>query len=96
MATTILNYPKIDAKQLWGQLYGCSLPLAVAEYCQQKVGVKLIIAPDNLTAAQLLTELRFFLTDLKPQELLFFPIGRPCLMINFHHTKILFLNVYQL
>ncbi|STX43050.1 Transcription-repair coupling factor [Legionella donaldsonii] len=73
MATTILNYPKIDTKQTWGQLYGCSLPLAVAEYCHQKTGVKLIIAPDNLTAAQLLTELRFFLTDLTTQELLFFP-----------------------
>ena len=73
MATTILNYPKINSKQVWGQLYGCSLPLAVAESCQHKLGVKLVIAPDNLTAVQLLTELRFFLTDSVPQELLFFP-----------------------
>ncbi|WP_044011923.1 transcription-repair coupling factor [Legionella massiliensis] len=74
MATTILQHPAVAAKQVWGQLYGCSLPLALAEYCQQKKGIKLLITPDNLTAGQLLAELEFFL-DRKnnPQELLFFP-----------------------
>ncbi|MDP3704763.1 MAG: transcription-repair coupling factor [Legionellaceae bacterium] len=61
-------------KQKWGQLYGSSLPLALAEYCQQKQGVKLLVAPDNLSAGQLLAELRFFLDDNKlSQELLLFP-----------------------
>ena len=61
-------------KQIWGQLHGCSLPLALADYCQQTPGIKLLVAPDNLTASQLLEELRFFLGDEKnPHEILLFP-----------------------
>ena len=74
MAAFILNHPKIDNKQTWGQLYGSSLPLALAEYCQQQTGIKVIIAPDNLTAGQLLAEIAFFLSDTNNrQELLFLP-----------------------
>ncbi|KTC84091.1 transcription-repair coupling factor [Legionella brunensis] len=74
MAKLILNLPKIDKKQTWGQLYGSSLPLAIAEFCQQKSGIKLLITPDNLSAGQLLAELRFFLSDEETSpELLFFP-----------------------
>jgi transcription-repair coupling factor (superfamily II helicase) len=70
----ILKQPKITAKQSWGQLYGCSLSLALAEFCQQKIGIKLLVTPDNLTAGQLLAELRFFLgIEEDSQELLFFP-----------------------
>jgi transcription-repair coupling factor (superfamily II helicase) len=69
----ILAHPKIDFKQTFGQLYGCSLPLALAEYCQQQTGIKLIITQDNLTAGQLLLELAFFLEAENRQELLFFP-----------------------
>jgi transcription-repair coupling factor (superfamily II helicase) len=58
-------------KQTWGQLYGCSLSLALADYCQQTPGVKLIVAPNNLTANQLLEELPFFLES--KHELLLFP-----------------------
>jgi len=32
---------------------------SISEYCQQKRGVNLLIAPDNLSAGQLLEELRF-------------------------------------
>lgn len=74
MATSILRHPALAFKQIWGKLYGCSLALALAEYCQQQKGIKLLITPDNLTAAQLLAELTFFLNqENKPQELLFFP-----------------------
>ena len=58
-------------KQTWGQLHGCSLSLALADYCQQTPGVKLIVAPNNLTANQLLDELPFFLEN--KYELLLFP-----------------------
>ncbi len=73
MATLILKHPTIDHRQTWGQLYGCSLSLAIAEFCQQKTGIKLIITPDNLSANQFLAELQFFLTEKNNQELLFFP-----------------------
>jgi transcription-repair coupling factor (superfamily II helicase) len=69
----ILDQLKIDLKQSWGQLYGCSLSLALAEYCQQKAGIKLLVTPDNLTAGQLLAELGFFLDEDSSKELLFFP-----------------------
>ncbi|ARG97858.1 transcription-repair coupling factor [Legionella micdadei] len=73
MATLILKHPPIDHRQTWGQLYGCSLPLAIAEFCQEKAGIKLLITPDNLTAGQLLEELRFFLGENDKHELLLFP-----------------------
>ncbi len=74
MPKPILIPPKIDMKQTWGQLYGSSLPLAVAEFCQTTPGVKLLIAPDNLAAAQLLEELQFFLEKEKSvDEVLLFP-----------------------
>lgn len=74
MANPILIPAKIDTKQTWGQLYGSSLPLALAEYCQHVSGVKLLIAPDNLSAAQLLEELQFFIgPEQKGQEILLFP-----------------------
>ncbi len=74
MATLLLKHPAIANKQTWGQLYGCSLPLALAEFCQQTKGIKLLIAPDNLLAGQLLSELNFFLKDNENKpELLFFP-----------------------
>ena len=72
-AKTLLFQPT-ESKQIWGQLYGSSLPLALAEYCQQTPGVKLLIAQDNLSASQLQDELKFFLDpDSTTQELLFFP-----------------------
>ncbi len=74
MSISILKHPKIDKKQTWGQLHGCSLSLALAEYCQNQSGIKLLVAPDNLSANQLIAELQFFLEDSAlEQELLFFP-----------------------
>lgn len=74
MNSSILHLPALSAKQTWGQLYGCSLPLALAEFSQAYTGIKLIIAPDNLSATQLLAELQFFLNDEKnPPEILMFP-----------------------
>lgn len=70
---TILYQPT-HTKQIWGQLHGSSLALALAEYCQNTPGVKILIAEDNLSASQLQDELPFFLNpEQTPQELLLFP-----------------------
>ena len=74
MVTKTLLFQTTQTKQIWGQLYGSSLALALAEYCQQTPEVKLLIARDNLSASQLQDELQFFLNEQDtPQELLFFP-----------------------
>jgi transcription-repair coupling factor (superfamily II helicase) len=74
MPKPVLITPELVGKQRIGQLSGCSLSLALAEYCEQTVGVKLLVAPDNLAATQLLAELSFFLSDEgKAQDILFFP-----------------------
>ncbi|RUR17212.1 transcription-repair coupling factor [Legionella sp. km535] len=74
MVTDTLLYHPTKNKQIWGQLYGSSLALALAEYCQETPGIKLLIAQDNLSASQLQDELQFFLNpQKKQQELLFFP-----------------------
>ncbi|MGC1182107.1 transcription-repair coupling factor [Legionella sp.] len=74
MTTNTLFYQSTHTKQIWGQLQGSSLALALAEYCQQTPGIKLLIAQDNLSANQLQTELEFFLAPQQAtQELLFFP-----------------------
>ena len=74
MSKPILLPQTVTTQQTWGQLYGSSLPLVLAEYSQHTPGVKLLVAPDNLTASQLLDELRFFLADEKNSpEILLFP-----------------------
>ena len=65
---------KHHSKQRYGQLYGSSLPLALAEYCQQYNGVKLLITKDNLSASQLKDELEFFLAHTQQiNNILLFP-----------------------
>jgi transcription-repair coupling factor (superfamily II helicase) len=74
MEINTLLYQPTKKKQIWGQLYGSSLALALAEYCQHTSGIKVLIAQDNLSASQLQDELQFFLNqEQNPQELLFFP-----------------------
>lgn len=80
MSKPILLPKTVTSKQTWGQLLGSSLPLVLAEYCQQTSGVKLLVTPDNLAASQLLDELRFFYHDdgvfnhdNNNPEILFFP-----------------------
>lgn len=73
MSTRILDYPTISKKQTWGQLHGSSLALALAEFCENQQGIKLLITPDNLSATQLIEELQFFLTPNRLNEVLFFP-----------------------
>ncbi|VEB35562.1 Transcription-repair coupling factor [Legionella sainthelensi] len=73
MSISTLLFQPTQAKQTWGQLHGSSLALALAEYCQQTSGIKLLIAQDNLSANQLQAELTFFLNSTSSQELLFFP-----------------------
>ncbi|WP_131781862.1 transcription-repair coupling factor [Legionella gresilensis] len=69
----LTSIPKPGKKQTWGQLYGSSLPLILAQYFQKHTGIKLIITPDNLTATQLLDELQFFYNSSNSEEILFFP-----------------------
>ena len=74
MAKTTLLHQSTQKKQIWGQLYGSSLTLALAEYCQNTPGIKLLIAQDNLSASQIQDELQFFIdSQNSTQELLFFP-----------------------
>lgn len=79
MTHFIFQHPIRREKQTWGQLPGCSLPLALSEFALQASGILLFVAPDNLKAAQLLSELRFFITEVAINtphalpELLFFP-----------------------
>ncbi len=72
MAKPLLITSTIATKQTFGQLYGSSLPLALAEYCELTPGVKLLVAPNNLAAVELLDELQFFLKS-EPQDILLFP-----------------------
>ncbi len=72
MTTQPLLYKKPANDEIWTTLYGSSLPLALAEFCLQTPGIKLLIAKDNHSAAQLKAELEFFLGDPKA-EMLFFP-----------------------
>jgi len=69
-----LLYQSIHQKQIWGNLKGSSLPLALAELCENTSGIKLLIAQDSLSANQLYDELIFFLNaKTTKQEILFFP-----------------------
>lgn len=69
-----LSIDKLNAKQQWGSLYGSALPLALAEFCLKKNGIKLCIAEDNLQAAHLKESLSFFLkNEPNAPEILLFP-----------------------
>ncbi len=45
----------------WGQLFGCSMSLALAELSRSLHGPMVIVTPDTHTAAQLSEEIEFFL-----------------------------------
>jgi transcription-repair coupling factor (superfamily II helicase) len=61
-------------KETWGQLYGASLSLIIAESALNHRGVTLLVAPDQRSAYQLQDNLRFFLAQAKnAPEILFFP-----------------------
>lgn len=69
-----LLYQSTQNKSYWAQLYGSSLTLALAEYCQHTSGIKVLITQDSLSANQLLDELPFFFDPkAASQELLLFP-----------------------
>ncbi|GGI91667.1 transcription-repair coupling factor [Legionella impletisoli] len=73
MFESILFLKSHQYNRVFGQLYGSALPLALAEFCQQESGIKLLVAPDNLSAAQLQAELDFFLPKDSNHEILMFP-----------------------
>ena len=47
----------------WGELYGSSRGLAIAEAVKQSERLVVVITPDTLSATQIEYELRFFLND---------------------------------
>ncbi len=59
-----------SSKQVWGQLPGSSLSFILSEVILSRKGCTLIIAPDNLSANQLINELLFFLPKGKQKILL--------------------------
>lgn len=63
MQNQVFKFPKLRNKNIWGQLTGASLSLAIAELYQNEPGAYLIIAKDNLHQAQLKDEIAFFLND---------------------------------
>jgi transcription-repair coupling factor (superfamily II helicase) len=73
MSKSILIPSSHDIKRVWEQLPGCSLALALAEFCENTPGIKLIITEDHQTADQLMAELAFFLPEKSQQELMLFP-----------------------
>ncbi|WP_133127134.1 transcription-repair coupling factor [Legionella nagasakiensis] len=74
MIKTTLLPENPHSRQVWGQLYGSSLSLVLAEHSQYHSGIKLLITPDNFSAAQLQAELGFFLEAKKQApEILMFP-----------------------
>lgn len=74
MPDSLLFLPKLNKKEIIGELFGASLSLAVAQFCQNEPGIKLVIAPDNLAAMQIREELQFFLGEhYGDQEILLFP-----------------------
>lgn len=71
MSSPLLLPTPLASQTFCGQLQGSSLPLALAEYCAQATGMKLIIVPDHASADRLLAMLRFFYTGAKTQLILF-------------------------
>lgn len=71
MKSILLNEP-LNQTTHWGQLSGAARSLALAEYCAQHSGIKLLVTPDNLQASQLQAELAFFL-GIDSQEMILFP-----------------------
>ena len=97
--TDLFNIPEKKAgKTTWGQLQGCSLPLALATLCQKTTGVKLLVTPDNLQATALLDDLAFFLEDEKnKQDILMFPDWETLPYDNFSpHQDIISDRLYTL
>lgn len=63
----VFSFPKpLQRKAVFGQLHGCSLSIALAQFCQDTPGVKLVITQDCATAYQLQEELKFFLNSEQP------------------------------
>jgi transcription-repair coupling factor (superfamily II helicase) len=60
-------HPELPNKQQnkiqWGELYGCSRALAMAQAVQRSQKLVVVITPDTLSATQIAYELRFFLDE---------------------------------
>ncbi len=63
----VFDLPKnLPQKSTFGQLQGCSLSIALAQFCREKSGVKLLITEDYGAAYQLQEELKFLLPESQP------------------------------
>lgn len=70
--SAVFTLPKNPPKKaVYGQLQGCSLSIALAEFCQETPEPKLIITQDYGTAYQLQAELTFLLNNTR--DILLFP-----------------------
>lgn len=59
---SVFNLPKnLPRKSIFGQLHGCSLSIALAEFCERTPGIKLLITQDYASTYQLQEELKFLL-----------------------------------
>ena len=67
------NFLPTNTHTTWGQLHGASLSLALALFCNDTAGVKLLVTPNSMTALQLSDEIKFFLGDDNPQPIRVFP-----------------------
>lgn len=69
-----LDLDELSDKKVWASLQGCSLAAILAQYCQRKSGIQLLVAPDTAQAEQLYASLQFFLArDPSLESLAFFP-----------------------
>lgn len=68
---TVVN--QNDALQVWGNLHGASISLALSTFIATHPNPLLIITPDTLTANHLLYELPFFLDEQHKEWILEFP-----------------------
>lgn len=74
MTQSMILPEHIDKAPIWGQLYGVSLSLALAEYAQSQPDTLLLITKDTLSAVQLEAELQFFFeNDPKAPSMFMFP-----------------------
>ena len=56
-------------KKRWGQLYGASESLAIAEFCSSHPGLTVVVVPNTPELLQLEAELAFFKPDSTPMAI---------------------------
>jgi len=69
--------PRITAKpgekNYWGRLHGCSKALAISQYARQQQSLVVVLTADMPGTAQLLHDLKFFVSSTSDLEIMTFP-----------------------